>query len=89
MQVIAQAGVEHIVVDLSSVDKEQDGGKLAAHKSFWRYPNDIRKQSTITELTFIDNATSDGLYLLNLQITSLELDATPCKPALYLLKEVL
>lgn len=89
MHVIVDAGIEHLVVDLPSVDKEQDGGNLAAHKAFWRYPNTIRKQSTITELAFIDDSIPDGFYFLNLQITSLELDASPSKPVLYLLKEVL
>lgn len=29
------AGVEHLIVDLPSVDKEDDGGHLLAHRTFW------------------------------------------------------
>lgn len=42
MRIIANAGIDHIVVDYPSVDKEQDGGKLAAYKASLRYPYDIR-----------------------------------------------
>ncbi len=28
-------GAEHVVVDLPSVDKEDDGGHLVAHRTFW------------------------------------------------------
>ncbi|MBX2969173.1 MAG: cyclase family protein [Cyclobacteriaceae bacterium] len=86
---VADRGIQHLVLDLPSVDKEVDGGRLAAHKAFWKFPHSIRTGCTITELAYIDNAIADGLYLLNLQITSLELDASPSKPVLYKLKEVL
>lgn len=86
---VADRGIQHLVVDLPSVDKEVDGGRLAAHKAFWKFPHSTRTGCTITELAYIDNVITDGLYLLNLQITSLELDASPSKPVLYKLKEVL
>lgn len=86
---IADSGIQHLVLDLPSIDKEVDGGKLAAHKAFWKFPYSTRTECTITELAYIDNAIADDLYLLNLQVTSLELDASPSKPVLYKLKEVL
>ena len=86
---LAECGVMHFLLDLPSVDRESDGGKLLAHKAFWQFPGNIRKSSTITELIFIDNTIADGLYLLNLQIASLEMDASPSKPVLYKLTEVL
>lgn len=73
----------HLLVDLPSVDKESDGGKLATHRAFWGYPNQTRKNATITELIFVDNAIPDGVYLLNLQIISLESDASPSKPLIF------
>jgi arylformamidase len=81
--------ISHLLIDLPSVDREVDGGKLLAHRAFWREGQGTRKHSTITELIFVDNSVRDGLYLLNLQITSLEMDASPSKPVLYKLEEVL
>lgn len=86
---IVSLGLEHLLIDLPSVDKEVDEGKLLSHKAFWKFPGAIRRNCTITELTFVDDLISDGLYLLNLQITSLEMDASPSKPVLYKLEEVL
>ncbi|MBX2964782.1 MAG: cyclase family protein [Cyclobacteriaceae bacterium] len=85
---IAARDVQHLVLDLPSVDKEKDEGRLAAHKAFWMFPDSTRTGCTITELAFIDNAIPDGLYLLNLHVISLEIDACPSKPVLYKLTEV-
>ncbi|TAE01234.1 MAG: cyclase family protein [Bacteroidetes bacterium] len=82
---LRKIGVKHLLVDLPSVDKEQDNGVLNNHKGFWNFPADIRKNSTITELIFVENNIPDGIYLLNLQIVSLEIDASPSKPILYAL----
>jgi kynurenine formamidase len=76
-------GVEHLLLDAPSVDKEVDEGKLAAHHAFWQYPNNTQFQKTITELIYVPNEIDDGMYLLNLQIASFENDASPSKPVLY------
>jgi arylformamidase len=81
-------GVEHLIIDLPSVDKEVDGGKLAGHKAFWNVGTNPRRHCTITELAFIANHIVDGLYLLNLQTPSFVTDAAPSKPVLYKLTEV-
>ncbi|MBC8083392.1 MAG: cyclase family protein [Hymenobacter sp.] len=80
--------VQHFLLDLPSVDREEDAGQLLAHRAFWCYPAQPRCGATITELVFVPDAVSDGLYLLNIQITSLELDASPSKPVLYRLNAV-
>ena len=85
---LASRNVLHLLIDLPSVDREVDEGKLLAHKAFWQFPDNIRTQSTITELIYIDDSIPDGLYLVNLQIASLEMDASPSKPVLYKLEEV-
>lgn len=84
---LADSGVEHLLLDLPSVDRELDAGALAAHHAFWQYPDDIRRAATITELIFVPDTVPDGLYLLNLQVTMLELDASPSRPVLYALTE--
>jgi hypothetical protein len=76
-----------LLLDLPSVDREEDGGKLLAHKAFWDYPKNIDTKKTISEMVFVDNSIVDGLYLLNLQICSFELDVSPSKPVLYRMKK--
>ncbi len=83
---LAEIGISHLLVDLPSVDKEVDGGKLAAHNAFWSRGDEKRLNCTITELIYVPDIIGDGLYLLNLQIASFELDASPSKPVLFELK---
>lgn len=83
---LVERGVEHLLLDLPSVDREEDGGELAAHHTFWQYPGPTRAHSTITELIYVNNSIPDGLYLLNIQIASFEIDASPSKPVLYSLE---
>ncbi|MBI3258952.1 MAG: cyclase family protein [Ignavibacteriae bacterium] len=80
---LRERGVLHLLIDLPSIDREEDGGKLEAHHNFWNYPSEPRTNATITELIFVPDEIPDGLYLLNLQICSLETDAAPSKPVLY------
>jgi arylformamidase len=89
MAYIVECGVEHLLVDMPSVDREEDGGKLLSHKAFWKFPDEIRKNATITELIYAPNIIKDGFYLLNIQITALELDASPSKPVIYFLNDQL
>lgn len=85
---IKSCNIQHLLVDLPSVDREEDEGKLSAHKAFWNYPGTLDLNKTITELVYIDNRIKDGLYLLNLQIAPFGIDASPSKPVLYyLMKE--
>ena len=80
---MAENQVEHLLIDLPSVDRESDGGKLLAHRAFWNYPNAPRLFATITEFIYVKESIQDGLYLLNLQIAPFVNDATPSKPVLF------
>lgn len=73
----------HLLTDLPSVDREEDGGELVSHKIFWGVNGDKKVQRTITEMIYVDNDLADGLYLLDLQIAPLILDASPSRPVLY------
>jgi arylformamidase len=88
MEYLVSRGYEHLLVDLPSVDREVDGGALLAHRAFWQYPTATRTHCTITELVYVPGSVPDGPYLLNLQVISLEMDASPSKPILYKLTEV-
>ena len=76
-------GVMHLLIDLPSVDKEKDEGKLEAHRAFWNYPKAPRFNATITEFIFVPNEVKDGSYLLNLQVAPFHNDASPSRPVLY------
>ena len=80
---ISDSEIDHLLIDLPSVDKENDNGKLLAHRAFWQYPNNILFHKTITELIYVDNTIKDGEYILNLQFAPFENDASPSKPVLY------
>ncbi|TNE56115.1 MAG: cyclase family protein [Bacteroidetes bacterium] len=83
VQVLDQAGVKHLLVDLPSVDREEDGGTLIFHHTFWKVPEAPRFDRTITELIYVNDYVVDGAYILNLQISSFKNDASPSKPILY------
>lgn len=89
MKYIVDSGIEHLLVDLPSVDREEDGGQLLAHKAFWKYPETTRENATITEFIYAKNEIKDGIFLLNIQIASFEIDASPSKPVLYELKKTI
>lgn len=78
-----EIGIQHLLIDLPSVDREEDGGALAAHKAFWNYPDHPRTDATITELIFVPDTVSDGTYLLNFQTAHFDNDATPSRPILF------
>ena len=86
---IREIGIQHLLIDLPSVDREEDEGKLLAHKAFWNVKDvnnlndDARLNCTITEMIFVEDTIQDGSYILNLQIASFENDASPSKPILY------
>lgn len=76
-------GIEHLLTDLPSVDREEDGGRLEAHHRFWNVPQNPQKHKTITELIYAPHHVADGTYLLNLQVAALENDAAPSRPVIY------
>ncbi|MGL2962318.1 cyclase family protein [Flavobacterium sp. RSB2_4_14] len=86
---IREIGIQHLLIDLPSVDREEDEGKLLAHKAFWNVKDvnnlnvDARLDCTITEMIYVSDEILDGSYMLNLQIASFENDASPSKPILY------
>jgi len=82
---LREQGVEQLLIDTPSVDREEDGGALLAHKAFWNYPENPRTSACITELIYVPNSIIDGLYLLHLSFASFENDAAPSKPILYTL----
>ncbi len=80
---LVEQGIDHLLIDLPSVDREEDQGLLLAHHAFWQYPHATRAEATITELIFVPLQVKDGNYLLNLVTGPFEIDAAPSKPLLF------
>ncbi len=83
-------GIEHLIVDLPSIDRAHDEGRLTAHRVFFGLPRGAtalglaqRPQSTVTELAFIPDTVADGPYLLQIQVPAMTGDAIPSRPLLY------
>ena len=90
MQYIVDCKFKHLLVDLPSIDRIFDDGKLSNHRTFWNVEESsfetsekTRISSTITELIYVPNEVEDGEYLLNLQITPFVADASPSRPILF------
>ena len=87
---LASESVTELLTESPSIDPEEDGGALAAHRAFWGLSaNEVnagsqaRHEATITELIHIPPSVSDGAYALNLQVAAIENDAAPCRPIIY------
>ncbi len=87
VQILNQSNIQHLLLDLPSVDRENDGGKLAFHHAFWGVPENLQFHKTITELIYVPEEVPDGDYILNLQTAPFENDATPSRPVLFAIEE--
>lgn len=80
---LAAQGIQHLITDLPSVDRESDGGALAGHHAWWCLPENPRQEATITELARLNQPLADGLYLVGLHALPLAADASPSHPLIY------
>ena len=94
MQWILGRDVQHLLLDLPSVDKMYDEGLLTNHHIFWNVPESTHgltkttfKDKTITEMIFVRDQVPDGRYVLSLQIPAFVSDAAPSRPMLYPIQE--
>jgi hypothetical protein len=90
MELIVAAGYEHLLVDLPSIDRLYDNGRLTNHRIFWNVEagsfdvgSRTRRHSTITEMIYVPDGVDDGKYLLNLQIAPFATDAAPSRPLIF------
>lgn len=89
-EVLVELGIEHLVVDMPSIDRAHDEGRLTAHRIFFGLPRGdttlahaTRANATVTELAYIPDSVTDGPYFLELQVPALGGDAVPSRPLLY------
>lgn len=90
MEYIVSLDVKHLLIDIPSVDRTFDEGKLTAHHIFWDVPfeshevdNDKHSMKTITEMIYASNEVEDGRYLMNIQIPNFVADAAPSRVLVY------
>lgn len=77
IEYINELSIQHLLVDVPSIDKANDNGLLGNHHSFFK------KGKTISELLYIDNSIKDSFGFLQIQIPNWNLDAAPSRPIFY------
>ncbi|MGB0511174.1 MAG: cyclase family protein, partial [Flavobacteriales bacterium] len=77
---LVELGIEHLLIDLPSVDREIDGGILRAHNAFFGNDPTTRTNATISELLCVPQDTSAGPGLLAMQVSPFVNDAAPSRP---------
>jgi arylformamidase len=82
--------IEHLVVDVPSIDRTHDEGHLVGHRLFFGLPpgsvargDAARSRATITELAYIPDEVIDGPCVLALAVPALGGDAVPSQPIVY------
>jgi kynurenine formamidase len=90
---LVELDVQHLLVDVPSIDRLLDGGLLLAHRIFWGLPRGSRaltlakrRHATVTEMIYVPDEVADGRYFLNLQVPRLASDAAPSRPSLHPLR---
>ena len=85
---LSNINIDHLVVDLPSLDRIKDDSILGNHRIFWGDgenpigevdPTSIR---TISEMAYIPNVIKDGFYFLEIQLPHFQCDAAPSRPIL-------
>ena len=91
-QTLVARGILHLVIDLPSIDRSQDEGRLSAHRVLFGlspgvtdYAAATRPQATVTELAHIDASLPDGPCAVQLQVPAWTGDALPSRPLLFAL----
>lgn len=90
MEYICELKVQHLLVDMPSIDRMDDDGKLTAHHIFWGLEQGHHtlaggkpSQKTVTEFIHVPASVPDGNYVLNLQVAAFAADAAPSRPLIY------
>lgn len=89
MELVAR-GIEHLVIDLPSIDRGHDQGRLCAHRLFFGLPpgstrlaEATRRDCTVTEFAAIPPELAPGPYALQLALPRIGGDAVPSQPLLF------
>ena len=84
---LVERGIEHLVVELPSIDRGHDGGVLCGHRLFFGLPAGStrlaearRAQCTITEFAEVPPELADGPCFVQLAMPRIAGDAVPSQP---------
>jgi arylformamidase len=87
---LVEKRIEHLVLDVPSVDRTHDEGMLVGHRIFFGLPprstargDAARSRATITELAFVPDELLDGPCVMTLAVPALGGDAVPSQPIVY------
>jgi arylformamidase len=87
---LVEKRIEHLVLDVPSLDRTHDEGRLVGHRLFFGLPagstargDAARSRATITELAFIPDEVPDGPCILSLAVPAIGGDAVPSQPIVY------
>ena len=87
---LVEKRIEHLVLDVPSLDRTHDEGHLVGHRLFFGLPagstargDASRSRATITELAFIPDEVADGPCILTLAVPAIGGDAVPSQPIVY------
>jgi hypothetical protein len=90
VQWLVDKRIEHLVLDVPSLDRTHDEGHLVAHRVFFGLPpgssargDAARSRATVTELAFIPDEVHDGPCILSLAVPAIGGDAVPSQPIVY------
>ena len=93
-RLIVERGIDHLVLELPSVDRSDDDGRLAGHRVLFGLPagstrlaDATRAHATVTELAFVPAACQDGPCAVQLQLTAWTGDAVPSRPVHFALDD--
>ncbi len=82
--------VKHLMLDIPSLDRTFDEGKLSVHHIFWNVKQGSHEveevkcsANTVTEMIYVDDSISDGYYFASLQIPNFCSDAAPSRVILF------
>ena len=90
VQWLVEKQIEHLVLDVPSLDRTHDEGRMVGHRVFFGLPagstargDAARSRATITELAFVPDEIADGPCVLTLAVPALGGDAVPSQPIVY------
>jgi kynurenine formamidase len=81
--------VRHLLVDLPSIDREDDGGTLPNHHAFFGVPSELTQlpaepsPRTVTEMATVPSEVEEGACFVDIQVPDFALDAAPSRPLLF------
>lgn len=85
---IVSLGIRHLLVDVPSIDRIYDGGKMDNHHMFWGISDPSeegarRAYCSVTEMVNVPPETQEESYFLAIHLPDLTGDALPSKPVLF------